>query len=471
MSDKYIREPAVAGLFYNKLPKKLKSEIAELIDGQAAHIQPNAHTRALIVPHAGYIYSGKVAAAAYKTLPKNKKWQRIVIIGTSHKAHFEGAAIFTGAGFNTPLGIVEVDTEFANKLIGRHHLLSANNNVHASEHTIEVQLPMLQVHLKHPFKIVPILIGSQNPDDCQSIATALIPFFTPDTLFIISSDFSHYPGYIDALTADADTADAIASNNPDTLLSQLEINKNTQYPNLQTSLCGWSAVLTLMYLTQPNTVQYKKIRYENSGDAAIGDKSHVVGYWAISVSTIEQNSINFTASQKKEMLQWARTCLNHHLTHSPLSTTAQQASNNPMHQKLGVFVSLYNKQQLRGCIGRFEANKPLWQLIQEMTYAAAFNDHRFDTVKAHEIEDIRIELSILTPMQRIFDYRFIEPGKHGVYLKFGNRSGTFLPQVAIKTGWTTEELLGHLSHDKAGLGWETWREAELFIYEAIVIQE
>lgn len=137
----------------------------------------------------------------------------------------------------------------------------------------------------------------------------------------------------------------------------------------------------------------------------------------------------------------------------------------------GAFVSLYKNHELRGCIGRFVTNEPLWNIVQQMAIASATMDTRFSKVSLNELKDIKIEISVLTPLKKIELIEEIEMGKHGIYIVKGNRTGTFLPQVATDTGWSREAFLSHCARDKAGIGWNGWKDAEIFIYEAIVFSE
>ena len=137
----------------------------------------------------------------------------------------------------------------------------------------------------------------------------------------------------------------------------------------------------------------------------------------------------------------------------------------------GAFVTLKEKGELRGCIGRFTADIPLWKVIQEMAIASSTQDSRFTPVTAKEIDKLEIEISVLSPMKRIYSADEIVLGKHGIYIKKGYYSGTFLPQVATETGWSINEFLGHCACDKAGLSWDGWKDAELYTYEAFVFSE
>ena len=137
-------------------------------------------------------------------------------------------------------------------------------------------------------------------------------------------------------------------------------------------------------------------------------------------------------------------------------------------QKCGAFVSLHKQGRLRGCIGHFGEDVPLHEIVAEMARAAAFEDPRFMPVTRDELDDIDIEISVLTPMRRIESLDEFQLHKHGIYIKKGYRSGTFLPQVADEVNWTKEEFVGHCAQDKAGIGWDGWKDAELYVYEAIV---
>ena len=151
-----------------------------------------------------------------------------------------------------------------------------------------------------------------------------------------------------------------------------------------------------------------------------------------------------------------------------VDTTAYSAA---LNSRCGAFVSLKKDGQLRGCIGRFTADIPLCQVVQQMAIASATQDYRFSPVVPDELSNIDIEISVLSPMQKITSIDEIQLGVHGIYMTKGGKSGTFLPQVATETGWTLEEFLGHCARDKAGIGWEGWKTADLFIYSALVFGE
>ncbi len=277
------RQPAVAGRFYPQNPKELNNLLKDLFSQAEPKITEN--TRAIITPHAGYVFSGIVAASAFNQIDLTKNYQNIFLIGTSHTTYLYGASIFNQGDCLIPTGKIRVNKTLASKLIEKYNFFTFEPNAHLYEHTLEVQLPFLHYKLQnHTFNIVPIIIGTQNIQTVKEIANALSEYFTPSNLFIISTDFSHYPPYDYAVEVDKRTAQAILSKDPEIFLHTLKENEQSEIPNLATSICGWSSVLTLLYLAQNHSdLKFKTIQYRNSGDSIYGDQSQVVGYYAISL--------------------------------------------------------------------------------------------------------------------------------------------------------------------------------------------
>lgn len=276
------REPAVAGQFYPASPEKLQRDIEKYF--REAVPKKFDQVKAIISPHAGYVFSGKVAASAFNQLDEDATYERVFLLASSHHYHFNGAAVYCDGDFIMPYGQEKVDTEVGEKLVVSHpEVFTDNAAPHAREHAIEVQLPFLHYQLENAYKIVPIVIGTSEPETCFEIASALKPYLSDNNLFVISTDFSHYPDYESAKMVDAATAKAILSNDPERLLNVLAENQHIGIPNLLTSLCGWTSVLTLMYMTQNNpSYEYHEINYRNSGDErTYGNYHEVVGYWAI----------------------------------------------------------------------------------------------------------------------------------------------------------------------------------------------
>lgn len=468
------RYPAVAGQFYPASPQELNS-VLDVYFKEGVPRKVQGDVIALIVPHAGYVFSGKVAASGYNQLSTEKKYENIFLIGSSHRMAFDGASVYASGNFITPLGTIKVNKSIGKELVSKYNFFSDRTDAHLQEHSLEVQLPFLQKKLGTDFQIVPIVIGTQSEEICKKISDALKPYFKPGNLFVISSDFSHYPSYDDAKKVDKATADAIVSNSPDELLRILSKNEEKRIPKLATSLCGWTSVLTLLNLTRQNPdLSRDIISYMNSGDSEYGDKSGVVGYYAIAFSIPPQKKrtvFEISPSDQRELLAIARKTISMYLTERKIPPIDTNRLSETVRRHAGAFVTLHKKGVLRGCIGRFDAEEPLYSVVQKMAIAASTEDYRFPQVEVKELNDIDIEISVLSPMRKISSKDEITLGKHGIYIRKGNRSGTFLPQVATETGWTVEEFLGHCAQDKAGIGWDGWKDAEVYIYEAYVFSE
>lgn len=469
----YNRKPAVAGQFYPadslELHKTLEKYFSHCVNKNIPGV------RALISPHAGYVFSGEVAASSFCTVDTETKFDRIFVIGSSHRTYFEGASVYVAGNYITPLGEVPVDIGLCEKLIEENKSIVYNAGAHISEHSIEVQLPFIQYHLKEGYKIVPIVIGSQNEKFCKELAGILKPFFNERNLFVISTDFSHYPGYDDSRALDKQAADAIVSNSPPAFLKVITEKKNEDVDGLATRCCGWTSVLTLLNLTQSLPgIEYRSLMYKNSGDTSYGDKNRVVGYNSIIVvqTGVEVgNGFELNNKDKEVLLGLARKTIEEYIAEGMVADLSPEQFPENTHINCGAFVTLHENGNLRGCIGRFTADIPLYSVIQQMAIASSTKDTRFMPVTVSEIPSLEIEISVLTPMKRIGSVDEIELGKHGIYIIKGNRSGTFLPQVATETGWSKEEFLGHCARDKAGIGWDGWKDAEIYIYEALVFSE
>ena len=469
------RKPAVAGQFYPDDPAELRKMIRGYFN-RIAPTQNTGSTMAVISPHAGYVFSGEVAAKAFNQLDPQKEYSTVFIIGSSHRSAFGGGSVYTSGNYITPLGTVPVDLELARTLALSNKHLSFDPQYQRNEHSIEVQIPFLQEVLKKPFKILPILLGTQDPVICKSIANSLKPYFTPENVFVISTDFSHYPAYEDAIRIDRMLAEAIVANDPEKFIKAERGCLNESVSNLATGCCSWPAVLTLMYMTEKEPgVEYKLIAYQNSGDSRYGEKDGVVGYNALSVvnKTRQDESFNLTGQERSDLLSIARNTIVSYLRSEQIPAVEQDRLSPGLKQKAGAFVTLKKKGELRGCIGHFEADNPLYKTVQQMAVSSATQDYRFSPVSLEEMDQIEVEISVLTPMKKISSISEIRLGRDGIYIRKGNRSGTFLPQVATETGWSLGEYLGHCARDKAGIGWEGWkdRDAEIFIYQALVFHE
>ncbi len=469
------RPPAVAGSFYSADPDILRKDL-EFLFSRALPGSTPGQVLAIIAPHAGYPFSGEVAASSYRQVDATRSYKNVFVIGSSHRYAFEGAAIYQSGDFETPLGVVPVNHDLALELTKQEPVFIRHEQAHRSEHSLEVQLPFLQYYLEKDFKLVPILLGTQSPRTCQKIARALEPYLNEDNLFVISADFSHYPDYRSATEVDIRTAKAICSNSSREFLSTIDENEEKNIPNLATSACAWPAILTLLYMTEQKTddISYKLVQYQNSGDSRHGDKSRVVGYCAIAVSNEGSKTearFMLSTEDKKDLLEIARLTLDNYIGKGLIQPVNNDNYSSALETHTGAFVTLNKNGNLRGCIGRFQPDQPLYQVVRDMTISASTKDYRFKPVTRAELEEIELEISVLTPLVRIQDPSEILLGLHGIYIKKGPNSGTFLPQVATQAGWTLEEFLGHCARDKAQIGWNGWKDAEIYTYEALIFSE
>jgi hypothetical protein len=465
------RVPVVAGKFYPSDKETLEKNLSDLFIN-CKKSPPDWHVRAIIVPHAGYVYSGKTAASAYATIPSKSCFKNIFIIGSSHVKSFDGASVYNTGDFLTPLGRVTVNREIANKLINENKVFNYPTNAHLQEHSLEVQLPFIQYYFKNNPLIVPVIIGTDNEYTVKKIAEALKPWFTPENLFVISSDFSHYPSYKDAVRTDYSTAQSIATCDPDAFLSSLNKNSSAQIPGLLTSMCGWTSGLTLLYLAEENNrLEIKLIDYSNSGDSPVGDKNSVVGYHAMALIEKNTEEVSFNIKEKNILFSLARNSILTRLNSGKLKAIDENNIPENLKKQFGAFVTLKINGELRGCIGRFISSDPLYKVVQASALSSAFEDSRFSPLTKKEYEKTDFEITVIGPLKKINNINEIILGKHGIYIKKDNRSGTMLPQVATENKWTIEEFLGFTSRDKAGMGWDGWKQADLFIYEGLVLEE
>ncbi|MBU2592086.1 MAG: AmmeMemoRadiSam system protein B [Patescibacteria group bacterium] len=494
------RPPAVAGAFYPAGKKELQKQIKDLLSANGQ--MPNDQMiKLLIVPHAGYDYSGPVAAAGFNSIG-DQKISRVILIGSSHQSWFEGAAIDQNDFWQTPLGKVEVDLEFGAKLTDQTAKIVFSSQLHSQEHSLEVELPFLQSVL-NDFKIVPILIGSANKNTLEKLAGLISENFDSQTLVLISTDLSHYPNDETAKKVDQKTIEGILSGDTEKFEKNIQEQMSVGYPNLETCVCAEKAVIVGMLIARKlaketpgvspgspgvKEASWQLIKYANSGDSDIGDPGRVVGYAAIiwaqpnydpgssSIKTERSGIVNgqdkYTSKQKELLLKIARETLESYLKDK---TKPKYEIDDPkLNEKLGAFVTLTKNGQLRGCIGEFSPSEdPLWQVVQSRVIDAAVNDHRFSAVGFEELKEIEIEISVLSKPEKISDWRKIEMGKHGVVLRQGLNGGTFLPQVAAETGWDREEFLSQLCSQKAGLLSDCYKnpKTEIMVYTAEVFSE
>lgn len=477
----------MAGQFYPNNKQELNAILsAYLMQAKIALNNPSTSSgqalRIVIAPHAGYQFSGQVAAFAFKGL-ENSGYKRVALIGRSHQQSFAGVAVDNNEAWATPLGNLLVDKEFIIKLQKINNEIITNVFAHQDEHALEVELPFLQTVLGDDLKIVPLIFGDHNQITVANLAKALAKMIDKETVVVVSSDLSHYPTYEQANKLDQETIATILRLD-EAKFEQINCQAEAGgWPEVATLACGAPAIEVAMLLAKQMGLNPVLLKYANSGDTAPETKDRVVGYTAIGFSlpavvpttggTKEGGAeIGESNTEEQEIaLQIARQTLEAAFT----KKAYQLPTGLPaiFQEKRGVFVTLKKQKELKGCLGNFTSDIGLAQNIQTMAIEAAFSDPRFLPLEKSELKDVAIEISVLSPMQKITDPDLIEVGKHGVYVKRGNRSGVYLPQVATELGWSKEQFLNSLCAQKAGLPTDCWRDgsAELFIFTAQVFGE
>lgn len=487
MSSHYqiIRRPSAAGQFY---PSD-KDELSIMIDHFFKNIiKPSVlisspTPKIIIVPHAGYVFSGQTAACAFQKL-SGQNYDTIFILGPSHNFLLDGLILYGGDLVETPLGQIPVNKKIIQNLLNNPYI-TINNSPHNLEHSLEVEIPFLQKILKNNWRVVLGLINDDDPILLRSIAATLSSIINSNNnLIVISSDLSHYPNYKNAQYSDQKILSAIIAKNVDLFdLTEKEII-NQKLSGLETCACGSTIVKLAMLVANNLNFEGQIIHYNNSGDIVCGNKEHVVGYGAVIFYATEKyspdqaanisstNNIYLKTEEQQAALKLVRNTLELSLG---LTTDKYTSYRNfsIFSEKMGVFVTLHNKGVLRGCIGLIEPILPLDKSLIEMAKSAAFHDPRFLPLTKDELEKIKIEISLLTPPVAIKNIEKIIPGQHGVIIRKNGYSGIFLPQVWQETGWNKETFLNHLCTDKAGLELFCWQKTQtsIYIFEVLAIEE
>jgi AmmeMemoRadiSam system protein B/AmmeMemoRadiSam system protein A len=461
---KEIREPAVAGTWYPGQPDILSDDVKRYLDN-AKKVEFRGKVVALISPHAGYQYSGQVAANAYKLI-EGETFDSVVVVAPSHYALFKGVSIYDRGGYRTPLGVVPVDVELSKKIMEKRKEIQFIPSAHGQEHSLEIQLPFLQVVLK-TFKLIPIVMEPYwSWESCQYLATAIADTVREkNVLLVASSDLSHFHSYNKAVELDRIVLNHIERFDPEGLNRDLKQGR--------CEACGGGPMISVMLAARAlGANRGKVLQYLNSGDVT-GDRSRVVGYGAglfykVTGGTEKMKEekkvgvdLGLNSEEKKTLHQIAKTVIENKARGKAVPEFKIDAP--ILKENRGAFVTIHKKGQLRGCIGYIEGRGPLYKTVEEMAEAAAFRDPRFTPVSEKELSDLDVEISVLTPLKKITDPSEIEVGKHGIYIKKGWYSGLLLPQVATEYGWDRQTFLEHTCL-KAGLPTHAWKDKNIEIY-------
>ncbi len=463
--------PAVwAGRFYPADPAALRKTISDLLAEARRHavmLPADRPLRAIVMPHAGYVYSGLTAAHAALALA-GRHFKRVVLLGPDHRVGLRGCAVSDAQAWQTPLGRVPVDAA-ARRLDERYRDFSPNATSDALEHCLEVELPFLQVQLGK-FTIVPIVMGQADVPEVARVVDALLD---RDTLLVVSSDLSHYLPYDQAVARDRRTVAAVASLDDGALAG------------CRNCACGRDPLRVLVSLARRHGWQPQVLYTNNSGDTA-GDKDRVVGYAAIAflgenaMTTETDDAAVLNEEQGMALVKLARHTIAEKLglkdaalpddVRAVLAQDALQA-------RRGTFVTLKIRGRLRGCIGNIAATGSIVDSVRQNAVNAAFRDPRFSPLTAAEFDDVDIEVSILTePKPLAFSdagdlLSKLRPETDGVIIRRGGAGATFLPQVWEQLP-KPEEFLSHLCL-KAGMSADAWKRPglEVLTYQVQYFEE
>jgi AmmeMemoRadiSam system protein B/AmmeMemoRadiSam system protein A len=450
-----IKKSILAGTWYPADPEQLSRHIDYFLQNVKVDSLPKGLVSAIIVPHAGHVYSGQVAAYAYK-LVQGKGFDTVVILSPSHRYGFEGCSIYLKGGYDTPLGTAEVDellAEEISKATGFAYIAKA----HQEEHAVEIQVPFVQKVLPHA-KIVPVVMGYPRKNTIMSLTNGLKKVLAgKKTLIIASTDLSHQLSKKDANARDQDTIAMIKDFKISTLIKKCERGENI--------MCGGGPVITtLLYAQHKATVEI--LKYADSSQVN-RDEESVVGYLAAAlVANSPQEEFHLTKEEREELLQLARSTIELFVRENKIPE--YKTENTKLIEKKGTFVTLKKHGRLRGCIGFIEPRLPLYQSIMQTAIYAACRDTRFLPVSQDELEELEVEISVLSPLRKISNPELVMVGKHGLVIAKDGKKGLLLPQVPVENNWDQQTFLERTCI-KAGLPKDAWKTgADIFVFEAII---
>ena len=512
---KRIRQPARAGQWYERTQSALAAQVDGLL-ARAPTKEVSGDLVALIEPHAGYTFSGLPAAAGFKLL-RGTTYTRVILLGVPHTARLTGCSLPDYTHYRTPLGDVPLDLKTCNTLLGSPPFRQITR-AHVREHSIEAELPFLQRTLSD-FSIVPILVGEITNADRTKAAEALRNLLDETTLIVVSSDFTHYGanfGYVPFRSQIKENLDKLDHGAVEHILKLDPVGFTDYVDRTGATICGRSGIALLLELLRPlGDVTATELAYTTSGHLT-GDWSHCVSYCTIAFTrgqtkapapqsrrtedarqapgagaaeTMVQDGLApaevppsaavapateaakpeltgpefLSPEEQRACLKLARQSLEHYFETGSLLEVDGTTTSAHLRERHGCFVTLKKQSELRGCIGRIVGDMPLCKTIVEYAVHAAVDDPRFRAVTGAELSDLDIEVSVMTPLERVTDVSGVEVGRDGLLIKMGANQGLLLPQVPVEYGWDRDTFLAHTCR-KAGLPLDAWKRPQVEIY-------
>ena len=472
----------LAGAWYPGTEREIRA-VADRWEGAgvADEATPPPSPNVLVLPHAGWDYSGMTAWRAVR-LVRGARFRRVVILAPSHRAWIENRLVAPEAGaVSTPLGEIKVDKEWLDGL----ELLAPvqrNDRIHAAEHSAQIEFPLLQLALGKEFSIAPLILGSFGPDQMGMCARALSKLMDAETLLVVSSDFTHYGddfSYAPYGTGGGEKVrERVASVDAEAfgLLAKGDAAGFADYvERTGATICG-RVPLELALRAFPSGSSLVRLRYATSADED-RDFTRFVCYTAAAgrVEWKRGGDEVLDAEARSFLLRVARESLERAVRTGRAFPRGHFTQNAPKSTlvKMGAFVTLNDKSTgaLRGCIGEILPMRPLVEAVAERAVDSALHDPRFMPVEESELGNLRVEVSALTPPKPVASWRDIVLGRDGMTLEKGSAFAVFLPQVAPEQGWDLPTTLAYLSQ-KAGLPPGAWRDGARFeTFQAEVFHE
>tara|TARA_B100000315_G_scaffold231580_1_gene243009 strand:+ start:603 stop:2027 length:1425 start_codon:yes stop_codon:yes gene_type:complete len=465
-----LKKTDLSGTWYSRFPLILNKQIKDFIK-KTDKSEIKGDIIALISPHAGINYSGQTASYGVKAIA-DKRIDKVIVVGFSHKLAYDGIAVFDKDGVKTPLGILYTDKDLVKKITAIDSKIFPDNSAFKNENSLELILPFIQ-QLKPEPKILLLAIGKQSFSNCQILASGLYEILKSEEnyLIIASSDLSHYLPDSLARKTDAETVKLISRLNSQDLYAKTHAKNR---------MCGTAAVVSTMIAAKKLGADKFKFLHSSTSAEASESKDRVVGYLSAALVNTKAQSQNkkegqmnnlLSKDQKKELISLVRRTITLYINEGKV--LEEEPSDPALNEVMGVFVTLRNGLALRGCIGNIIGKEPLYKGVIDMAIAASSRDSRFQPVSKDELDDIDIEVSVLSPPRKIDNPDDIILGKHGVLVKDFFRSGVYLPQVATETGWDKEQFMNSLCAEKAGMEPSAWKtgKCDIFVFTAEVFSQ
>ncbi len=451
------RQPAVAGQFYPGTPSKLRSEVDEML-AAAQDAGLTGDVVGIVVPHAGYVFSGPTAAMAYRQV-QGATYEAVVVMAPSHREPFHGVSIKASGAYGTPLGDTPINGEIAKAILSADPDVQESDMGHGAEHAVEVQVPFLQRTLPD-VPIVPLVMMDRSWDVCQRLANALSNVADRHRILVVaSSDLYHGPSGTECRATDEATIEALLSGDARAFCDKLETG--------DAQACGGAPIAVLMeYANRLGGVNATLLKKTTSAEASGMDTGYVVGYAAVAFIREVTEDSGTTQDAEEEYSREEREALLELARKSIVAAVEKAAPPKPpkhlprLREPRGAFVTITRNGELCGCIGHMQAYAPLADTVIDMAKSAAVGDPRFPPMTSAELDDFEIEISVLSPMQEIDSPEEVVPGKHGLMVSGGGRRGVLLPQIPERYGWDRDTFLSRTCV-KAGLPSSAWKHGDV----------